>query len=370
MATVRVSTVRFRSLLANRRMNANDVAERVATVVSPHALTSTDQDVEFDDLVALAKLFKRPWSYLLIDDAETFPEAGSDNRTFNNRKAVTPDLLAEFQAADLLLDAAAELFPDTTYTVPAGIGSNAPVRETATATRAVLGVAITEQLAFNDDYAALRRWIGALDGVGVYVTQRQLKDPTIRAFSKVRDLQALIVVDTGDTPYARIFSALHEYCHITLRSAGICDFDDHSAVERYCNAVAAEVLLPDGLLDQALGADMFTRSDEAADEALKLLSRRLHVSQAVLLIRLRDYDTISQPAYEQMELRRQARRAKATKPGGLYYPSAINRVGRLFARQVVGAMADGSIDRQDASVLLGVGEQNVGKFVAELVKGD
>jgi hypothetical protein len=43
---------------------------------------------------------------------------------------------------------------------------------------------------------------------------------------------------------------------------------------------------------------------------------------------------------------------------------------RLFARQVVGAMADGSIDRQDASALLGVGEQNVGKFVAELVKGD
>lgn len=71
-----------------------------------------------------------------------------------------------------------------------------------------------------------------------------------------------------------------------------------------------------------------------------------------------------------MELRRRARRAKAQKMGGQYYPSAINRVGRLFARRVVGAMADGTIDRQDASVLLGVGEQNVGKFVAELVKGD
>lgn len=45
VATVRVSTVRFRSLLANRRMSADDVAERVATVVSPHALASTDQDV-------------------------------------------------------------------------------------------------------------------------------------------------------------------------------------------------------------------------------------------------------------------------------------------------------------------------------------
>jgi Zn-dependent peptidase ImmA (M78 family) len=351
-------------------MSADDVVERVATLVSPHALASTDQDVGFEDLVALAKLFKRPWSYLVIDDAETFPDSGSDNRTFENRRAVTPDLLAELQAADLLLDAAAELFPDTTYTVPAGIGSNAPVGETATATRSVLGVTMTEQLALNDDYAALRRWIGSLHGVGVYVTQRQLKDPTIRAFSKVGGLQALIVVDTGDTPYARIFSALHEYCHITLRSAGICDFDDHSVIERYCNAVAAEVLLPDDLLDQTLGANMFSHPDEAADEALRLLSRQLHVSQAALLIRLRDYGTISQPTYEQMELRRKSRRAKATKPGGLYYPSAINRVGRLFARQVVGAMADGSIDRQDASALLGVGEQNVGKFVAELVKGD
>ena len=37
---------------------------------------------------------------------------------------------------------------------------------------------------------------------------------------------------------------------------------------------------------------------------------------------------------------------------------------------MVDAVTDGLIDRQDASVLLGVGEHNVGTFAAELVKGD
>ncbi len=108
---------------------------------------------------------------------------------------------------------------------------------------------------------------GRYHATGVYVAQRRLRDDTIRAFSKVVGERAVIVVNTGDTAYARIFSALHEYCHLTLRTAGICDLDDHSAVERYCNAVAAGVLLPGELLDQVVTRLDFAWTPEAADDA-------------------------------------------------------------------------------------------------------
>jgi Zn-dependent peptidase ImmA (M78 family) len=370
MASVRISAVRFQSLLSNRRMSASDLAE-LGTTVRPDDLLAEDQDVAFADLVLLATVFKRPWSYLLIDEPERFPDAGDDNRTFANRNVPpSPDMLAELQAADFILDSAAELFPDAGFSVPPIPAGDVSTTAVAEAIREHLGVTTEQQLAAKDDFAALRLWVAAIHETGVYVAQRALKDPTIRALSKTRDGQAIIVVDTGDTPYARIFSALHEYCHITLRSAGICDLDDHSTVERYCNAAAASVLLPASLLDSEIPAGAFSADADSADANLKQLSNRFHVSQAVLLIAVRDHGSISQATYEAMEARRSARRGGGKTPGGQYYPPAINRVGRLFARRVVGAMSEGAIDRQDASVLLGIGEHIVDTFSAELAKGD
>ena len=178
------------------------------------------------------------------------------------------------------------------------------------------------------------------------------------------------MVDTGDLAHARIFSALHEYCHVVLRSTGIYDLDEHRDVERYCNAVAAAVLLPRDLLDRELAGIGFGVSAEADDDNLIRLSRRLGVSQAVLLIRLRDLHMISQATYEALETRRQARRAGDKKPGGSYYPSAINKVGRRFASNVFGAVDEGAIDRQDAGALLGVAEHTVDRFRAELFTGE
>lgn len=372
MPKVRISAVRFSSLLTNRNMDPAEIAERVKTGVDPESLARADMEVDFDDVLALATLFKRPWSYLLIDEAEHYPSAGSDNRTFANRKvALSPDLLAELQAAELMLEAAEELFPGSSFTVPVTRGTSIPVGRLADATRSLLGVSIEAQLATTDEFAALRLWVGAIHGQGVYVAQRRLRDATTRAFSKVLGEQAVIIVDTGDTPYARIFSALHEFCHVTLRSTGICDLDGHSTIEQYCNAVAAEVLLPDELLDDAGVPNAFAGEDDAVDEALRDLSQQLHVSQAALLIRLRDYGTITQDSYDAMEVRRSARRGRDKgRQGGSYYPSAINQVGRLFAHRVVEAVTDGAIDRQDASVLLGIGEHLVPTYVTELAKGD
>lgn len=373
MPRVRISAARFSSLLANRNLTADVVAERAATAVRLDELAAEDQEVEFDDLVKLAKVFSRPWSYLLIDAAEVYPSAGSDNRTYANQKvALSPELLAELQMADLMLDAAEDLFPGEGYRAPIVPSTRPPTARLAADIRSFLGVSVEDQLGAKDAFAALRLWIAALNGQGIYVSQRSLKDPTVRAFSKVKDNQAVIVVSTKDDPHPRIFSAIHEYCHVTLHSTGICDLLDHSDVERYCNAVTASVLLPRELLNRLLSPGQFAGADDDADTALRLLSNRAHVSQQALLIALRDRHVISQDVYDAMEARRAARRKTGDKKSGsgpTYYTVAINKVGRMFAHRVVDAMTGGAIDRQDASVLLGVGEHNVGNFIHELSAG-
>lgn len=360
-------------MLANRHWRADDVAGRTPTAVDLRELAADDQAVEFEDLVKLGKLFKRPWSYLLSDEEEVLPQPGRDNRTFANQKApASATLLEEYEAAAALLEAVTDLFPEHGYEVPdARITLETHDDRAAQEIRSFLNVSIGAQLEAKDDYAALRLWVGSLHQRGVYVLQRKLGDETVRAFSRAEENQAVVVVDTADTPYARIYSAIHEYCHVILRSTGICDLDDHHSVERYCNEVAAAVLLPDALLDDERVGVRAAIAAGLDDEHLIALSRRYRVSQAVLLIRLRDRGSIAQRLYDQLEMSRQARRPGGnSKGGGTYYSTAINRVGRRFARNIFGAVDEGTISRQDAGALLDVGEHSVERFRSELFAGE
>lgn len=85
MPKVRVSAERLSSLLANRNMTPDMVVKRRGPASRPHELAAADQDVEFEDLLALTKVFAHPRSSLLVDKPEVF-HRGSDNRTFANQK--------------------------------------------------------------------------------------------------------------------------------------------------------------------------------------------------------------------------------------------------------------------------------------------
>lgn len=359
--------------MRNRHLTVTDVAASVmSTSVDLMELEVHDQDVAFEDIEALARYFKKPWSYLLSDDSEQFRPLGEDHRTLaNQRRAPSVNLLDEYEAASLMLDAATELFHEEPYVVPSvRIALDVTPDIAGAAIRDLLGVSIGDQLSAGGDFAALRLWIRALHRQRVYVSQRGLRDPTIRAFSKVENDHAIIVVDTGDTAYARVFSALHEYCHVVLRNAGVCDLDDELAVEQYCNHVAAATLMPQALLADRMLDHQFGQSDDADDELLKWASRHYNVSQAALLIRLRELGTISPRQYEALEARRSHRRGGARHSGGTYYSPAINRVGRRFAHNTFEALDGRLIDRQDAAVLLGVGEHLVPRYRIELENGD
>ena len=356
-------------MLRNRNLSPDDLADRMDHVLDVNSLMARDVDVEFEELQALGAAFGRPWAYLLIDEPESPPRAGEDHRTVaNQRRGLSAELVPEIGAADQMLEDAIELFPDLVATIPRiRLGTGIEPDVAGQSMRAGLGVAVEQQLAASDGYAALRIWVAALHRQGIFVSQRRLRDSTVRAFSMQRAGRAIVVVDTGDTAYARIFSLLHEYAHLAMRSAGVCDLNEHTAIERYCNAVAAAALLPKDLLFHE-AAWPWGNDDDEDDAHLRQLSRRLSVSQAAVLIRLRDLGTLRQDLYEMIELRRQARRGSAAK-GGTYYPTEINKVGRLFAHRVFDAYDAGVVDRQDVAALIGVGEHNVAKYRATLAGG-
>ena len=366
MATVTVSAARIASMLRNRNLSPDALAERLRRPVDVRGLVVDDRELEFEDLEALGAAFGKQWPYLLIDEPEAPPRTGRDHRTVaNQRRGITPELYAEIDAADRMLDEAIDLLPGVTVTIPTlRLGARVDPDTAGASVRAGLEVAIEDQLAAKDHFAALRLWVAALHRQGIFVSQRRLRDPTIRAFSLSRQDRAVVVVDTGDTPYARIFSLVHEYVHVAMRATGVCDLNEHSTTERYCNGVAAAALLPAQLI-RAEGAWSWGEDDDADDRNLQQLSRHFRVSQAATLIRLRDLGVLNQELYEELESRRQSRRLSST-PGGTYYPTEINKVGRLFAHGVFDAYDAGIVNRQDIAALLGVGEHNVARYRSEL----
>jgi Zn-dependent peptidase ImmA (M78 family) len=361
--------VRIESILRNRRITPSDLEARLGRRLRVADLVAQDRDIDLGDLEALASLLKRPWPYFLIDDPEPPPATGQDHRTVANQLAgVTPELAAELEAASEMLDAAIELFPGDRVQLPTvRIDVDVPIETAGERVRSALAVAVDRQLAAKDEYAALRLWVEAVHRQCIYVAQRRLEDPTVRAFSLRRDQHCMLVVDTQDTPYARVFSIIHEYVHVVMRATGLCDLDDHATIERFCNAVAAAALLPPGVLADSR-THPWGRDDSEDDATLRRLSRHAHVSQAALLIRMKDLGYITQTRFDMLDGRRQTRRSEP-KDGGSYYPSQINRVGRRFAGEVLASLDSGRLARQDAAALLGVAEHNMARYRAEFAAG-
>jgi Zn-dependent peptidase ImmA (M78 family) len=125
---------------------------------------------------------------------------------------------------------------------------------------------------------------------------------------------------------------------------------DQAALERWCNKVAAEFLLPSELLPDELSGPTLT-------DDLERLAKTFKVSTLVVLRRLFDADMFSWDDYRTAyvdELARVIELAATAGSGGNYYNTQPLRVSRRFARAVISDTLEGQTLHRDAFHLLGV----------------
>jgi Zn-dependent peptidase ImmA (M78 family) len=157
----------------------------------------------------------------------------------------------------------------------------------------MLGVDLATQARWTAAYDALNAWRARIEAAGVLVFQMSRVDlEEVRGFSLAEDPVPVIAINTKDAPNARVFTMLHELCHVALRESGICEPDEdrllpseERQVEVFCNRVAGAALVPmRDLLNQ--GTVRGHAGPVWSDEELHTLARRFSASRFVVLRRL------------------------------------------------------------------------------------
>ena len=211
---------------------------------------------------------------------------------------------------------------------------------------------------------ALRQLIAKAEDAGVLVmmssvvgsnSHRKLDVGEFRGFALADGLAPLIFINGADSKAAQMFTLAHELAHVWLGATGVSDTQagqvPEQQTERWCNQVAAELLMP---LDDLRPAH---RREAPIPDEIQRLAREFKVSTLVALRRLFDAGYITRAALwehyreEQDRLRTLKERSSA---GGDFYRSLGARTSKRFARAIVASTLEGLTSFPDAFRMLGM----------------
>jgi Zn-dependent peptidase ImmA (M78 family) len=217
---------------------------------------------------------------------------------------------------------------------------------------------------WEDALQALRR---AIERIGIVVfsngvvglnNHRPLDPEEFRGFVLCDAIAPVVFVNDADTKSARIFTLAHEVVHVWLGRDGVFNLEKMmpagDEVERFCNRVAAEFLIP--------GYKLTERWEEAlaTEKPFHTIAKWFKVSPVVAARRALDLKLITRPEffafYEQDRAdwlkRKEGDRKKPS--GGNFYATQNIRLGRPFSAAVVRAALEGRILYEEAFNLTGM----------------
>ncbi|MGQ0773857.1 MAG: ImmA/IrrE family metallo-endopeptidase [Pseudonocardiales bacterium] len=316
-----------------------------------------------------AQVTYTPIGYLFLPAPpdETLPIP--DFRTFGDRPVLTPtpDLLDTIYACEQRQEWYREYAESSGAEPIEVVGSlrlNTDVREAAGRLRDVFGFGLARRVEFST-------WTAALDGlrehaedVGVLVmingvvgsnTHRRLNPDEFRGFALVDEFAPLVFVNGADTKAAQIFTLAHELAHVALGGSAISkpdldNLEENGETERWCNRVAAELLVPLSSLTE----EYVPSADLGAE--LARLAKYYKVSTLVILRRIYNAGFIEQQVYRvayAAELDRLLALASEGRSGGNFYNTQPVRVSKRFARALISDTLEGKASHRDAFRLLG-----------------
>jgi Zn-dependent peptidase ImmA (M78 family) len=237
------------------------------------------------------------------------------------------------------------------------------VREQAHRIREYLGISLETQTTWRSSETALKAWRNAVEEAGVFVFKHAFKEKGISGFSLLDEEFPIIYLNNSTSKTRQVFSLFHELAHLLFHVNGISKFDTtyiarlpppERQIEQFCNALAAELLMPSADFDTQLRA--VARIDERAVERL---AARYSVSREVVFRRLRDKGLVTQAQYEEKAAEWAAQAEQREGSGGNYYATQAAYLGEGYLKLVFGRHYQGQLSLEQVADYLGVKTKSV-----------
>jgi Zn-dependent peptidase ImmA (M78 family) len=343
------------------------------------ALEAGEEEVSRSVLLKMAKAYRRSLLVFYLEEPPPTGDRGQDFRTVPGAQPplynpLLDTLIRDLRARQSIVRAVAE---DT---------ETPPLDFVGTATMSVppheLVGRITERLQFsleefrnqstpNLAFNYLRRKI---EDAGIYVLllgnlgshHTNIPVDIFRGFAIADPIAPFIVINDQDARIAWSFTALHEVAHLWLGATGVSGESMEAQIEKYCNDVAGEMLLP--------AADMRTLSPVRTMDlpetiaAITAFAAARNVSRPMVAYKLLRVNAITERNWQQLAAhfkqewllsRERESEAEGSAGGPSYYVLRRHRLGNALLDFVKRSLGEGAITHTKAGQVLGVKPRNV-----------
>ena len=368
---------------AVRKLGFRDARKRTA-VERLGAYESGQDDPSRSVLVNMAKRYRRPLLTFYLSKIPRMGNRGADFRTLPGDRSVRDDaildaLLRDIQVSQSIVRATLEDEDEVESLSFIGSGSIADgPRVTLTSLENLLNVDIEDyrkQRNANDAFRLLRT---SAEQRGIFVLLRSnlgsyqtaIETETFRGFSIADEVAPYVVINDRDARPAWSFTLLHEIVHLILGQTGVSGARAENDIERFCNDVAGEFLLPETELMQ-LGLGRIKSVEDMA-KCIGDFSAERNLSRTMVAYKALRTRQISREFYHQLasNFRNEWLRARAIRNDQTQEPRHIDtyvirrhRVGSNLINLVRRTMASGAMSTTDAANVLGVKPLQVQKLI-------
>ncbi len=356
-----------------RNLDIEALAAKVAVKAEVAAAwESGDQRPTFRQAVKIAKVLRAPLGYFYLPEPPALDCPLPDFRTPPGQPADAPsaDLL------DLIVDVVGKqewyrefLTADGVEDLPF-VGRYSPadspeavardIKETLAVSKAQNDASNPEEfvriLSANAESAGI---IVMRSGVVRNDNTRKLDVAEFRGFSLNDPVAPVIFVNAQDAKNAQVFTIIHEAAHIWTGEGGISgpfadvfSADARNDRERFCDAVAAETLVPSEDFHgrwTTLGGEITARVHN--------LARRYRVSSLVVLRKAYDLNLMESAEYWHLHAQIRSEAAAHTskgETGGNFQYTLLARTGAQLTQAVISSASRGDLLVRDAADMLGV----------------
>lgn len=339
-------------------------------------------------LTKMAKQYRRPLIAFYLSYPPPRGDRGTDFRTVRSRAYTDADavvldaLIRDVRARQSMVRAALEAEDEAEHLSFIGSKTTSDGRTTALAAlRAVIGVSLTEFRSrpnAEEGFSLLRK---AAEGARVFVLLKgdlgsyhtAIDLEVFRGFAIADDVAPFVVINDRDARSAWSFTLLHEMVHLLLGQTGIGRSVADSELERFCDGVAGDFLLPPEDLAH-LQVSNAKLSDRAVEQRIGNFARERNLSRTMVAYQAHRFGLIDQEDFNRIyhsfrqqwlddrDARRESSRGQNVRVD--YYRVRRHRTGSGLISLVSRMLSAEALSTTKAAKILGVRPHQVQAMIS------